>query len=122
MPGRLAALSPGVALQRGLLSLSHEVRIINPFKSPLPLPPGPGGRGGGCRSFLAGLPGHVLGVCLALRSLQAPHPPPTAKRNEVKLLAAAVPAGLRAGMWEGVALVVLAVVVIFSELLSGDSL
>jgi hypothetical protein len=38
MPGGLAALSPGVALQRGLLSLSHEVRTINPFKSPLLLP------------------------------------------------------------------------------------
>lgn len=55
MPGALATLSPGVALQRGLLSLSHEVRIISPFKSPLPLP-------AGCRpeswsrAFLAGLP------------------------------------------------------------------
>ncbi|KAG8506576.1 Pro-neuregulin-2, membrane-bound isoform [Galemys pyrenaicus] len=54
--------------------------------------------GGRARSSLAGLPGHVLGVCLALRSLQAPHPPPTAERNEVKLLAAAVPPGLGAGM------------------------
>lgn len=40
MTGGLATLSPGVVLQRGLLSLSHEMRIINPFKSPLPLPPG----------------------------------------------------------------------------------
>lgn len=99
MPGRLAALSPGVALQRGLLSLSHEGRIINPFKSPLPLPPGCW-EGGRARSSPAGLPGSVLGVCLALRSQQAPRPPPTAERNEVKLLAAAVPPGLRAGMWE----------------------
>lgn len=37
MPGRLATLSPGIALQRRLLRLSHEVRIINPFKSPLQL-------------------------------------------------------------------------------------
>lgn len=40
MISRLATLSPGVVLQRGLLSLSHEIRIINPFKSLMPLPPG----------------------------------------------------------------------------------
>lgn len=40
MTGRLATLSPGVVLQRELLSLSHEMRIINPFKSPMPLSPG----------------------------------------------------------------------------------
>lgn len=40
MTGRLATLSPGVVLQRGLLSLSHKMRIINPFKSLLPLPLG----------------------------------------------------------------------------------
>lgn len=96
------------------------MRIINPFKSPLPLPPGcwEGGRAG---SFPAGLPGSVLGVCLALRSQQAPHPPPTAGRNEVKLLAAAYLPASGLGCGKAAALVVRAVV-IFSVMLGGDSL
>lgn len=55
MPGRLAALSLGVAPQRGLLSLSHEVRIINLFKSPLPQPPGCQEEGLARSSWLGGL-------------------------------------------------------------------
>lgn len=81
------------------------MRIINPFKSPLPLPPGCW-EGGWAGSSPAGLPGSVLGVCLALRSQQAPHPPPTAGRNKVKLLAAAYLPASGLGCGKAAALVV----------------
>lgn len=120
MPGGLAALSPGVALQRGLLSLSHEVRIINPFKSPLPLPPGCW-EGSWARASWLG--------CLAVSRASVLLSDLCGLRTHRPLLR-----GMRSGCWQqryllasglgcgkGAALVVLTVV-IFSEVLSGDSL
>lgn len=99
-----------------MLSLSHKGRVINPFKSPVSLPLVlEAGRWG--QVSPTGFPGRGLSVSLS--DLCAPHPPPTAERNEVKLLAAAPP-GLQAGMWGRSRL--LFWVAIFNEVLSGDGL
>ena len=121
MPGRLVALSLGVAPQRGLLSLSHEVRIINPFKSPLPLPPGCREEGQARSSWLGCLALSRASVLLSdLCRLRTHRPLPRGMRSSCWQQRYLLASGLGCG--KGAPLVVLTGVVIFSEVLSGDSL
>lgn len=102
----LAASSPGVALQRGLLSLSHEVGIINPFKSPWPLPPGCRGGGWARASWLHGLTVSRAPVLLSdLCGLRTHHPLPRGMRPSCWQRRDRLASGLRCG--EGAALVLL---------------
>lgn len=121
MPGRLAALSPGIALQRGLLSLSHEVGTINPFRSPLPLRPGCREGGWAWSAWLGCLALSQASVLLSdLCRLRTHRPLPRGMRSSCWQRRYCLASGLGCG--KGAALVVLTVVVLFSEVLSGDSL
>lgn len=81
------------------MSLSHKGRVINPFKSPVSLP----------LVLEAGRWGQVSPTGfswlqpVSLSDLSAPHPPPTAERNEVKqhLLASGLGCGEGAGCCSG---------------------
>lgn len=79
-----------------------------------------GGRLG--QGLLAAWPDRVPGARLALRSLRAPHPPPTAERDEAKLLAAAGPPGLGAAVWGRSSPGSPTAAAVFGQGLSGDSL
>ena len=121
MPGRLATLSPGVAPQRGLLSLSHEVRTINPFKSLLPLPPGCREEGWARSPWLGCLALSRASVLLSdLCRLRTHRPLPRGMRSSCWQQQYRLASGLGCG--KAAPLVVLTGVVIFSEVLSGDSL
>lgn len=113
-------LSPGVAPQRGLLSLSHEVRTINPFKSLLPLPLVVGRKAG------PGPPGWAAWPCpgrLSCSQISAGSAPTAHCREEWSSCwqqRYRLASGLGCGKEEHT-LVVLTGVVIFSEVLSEDS-
>lgn len=122
MAGGLATLSPGVVLQRGLLSLSHAPRIINPFKSPLPLPPGcqEGGQARPGPPRLGRLATSWASVLLSdLSRLRTHRPLPGGMRSNCWQQRYLLASGL--GCEKGAALAVPAVV-IFSEVPSEDSL
>lgn len=122
MTGGLATLSPGVVLQRGLLSLSHELRIINPFKSPLPLPPGCQEGGGQARPGPPGLGCLAMSRASVLLSdlcrLRTHRPLPRGMRSNCWQQRYLLASGL--GCAKGAALAVVAVV-IFNEVPSEDS-
>lgn len=121
MTGGLATLSPGVVLQRGLLRLSHELRIINPFKSPLPLPSGyqEGGQARPGPPWLGCLAMSWASVLLSdLCRLRTHRPLPRGMRSNCWQQRYLLASGLGCG--KGAALAVLAVV-IFNEVPSEDS-